>query len=73
MNTAEVSVGDSIKQGQIIGTVGKTGAATEPHLHWQIDRGVAGETYHVVYSPSSMLSREEAAKHVINPIYFTKL
>ena len=34
LKDAIVNEGDEIRQGQIIGHVGKTGRATGPHLHW---------------------------------------
>lgn len=38
-----VKQGDHVQQGQMIGTVGQTGAVTEPQLHFEIRRGKATE------------------------------
>lgn len=36
LNEFKVKNGDKVKQGDIIGTVGKTGRVTGPHLHWAV-------------------------------------
>ena len=34
-----VKVGDTVKQGDIVGKCGNSGNSTEPHLHWQLQNG----------------------------------
>lgn len=67
-----ISVADdqAVEPGTIIGTVGMTGSTSGPHLHLQIDIGTPGEVSHAPYGPSSIPSRTEAAKHVVNPVEF---
>jgi murein DD-endopeptidase MepM/ murein hydrolase activator NlpD len=50
MKDVNVSKGKSIKQGELIGTVGKTGRSTGPHLHIQL------HWYDMKLDPASVLN-----------------
>jgi len=36
LDSIKVATGQTVKQGDIIGTIGNTGRATGPHLHWSV-------------------------------------
>ncbi len=55
LSRLDAKVGDRIEQGQVIGTVGATGRATGPHLHWGMS------WFDVRIDPLLLLENAEAA------------
>lgn len=53
LDRIDVKVGERIKKGQIIGTVGETGRVTGPHLHWSV--GLNGNWV----NPSLFIAQDE--------------
>ncbi len=39
LSAVAVQEGDLVAKGQVVGTLGKTGLATGPHLHWEVQAG----------------------------------
>jgi murein DD-endopeptidase MepM/ murein hydrolase activator NlpD len=55
LNHIFVKEGDVVKQGTVIGRVGKTGRATGPHLHWGVSVGT------IPVDPARLLNRQARA------------
>ena len=60
LQTINVKQGDTVKQGDIIGLVGKTGRATGPHLHW------GASANGTKFNPSSLLNINTANDFCFN-------
>jgi murein DD-endopeptidase MepM/ murein hydrolase activator NlpD len=60
----------TVKPGDIIGTVGMTGNTSGPHVHIQIDKAVPGQIKHNPYAPTENVAQHEAEKFSMNPIEF---
>lgn len=56
LNSITVSVGESVKQGQVLAKMGTSGCSTGVHLHFQIDKGGYGNNYAV--DPMTYLSHD---------------
>lgn len=56
LSRLDVSVGDTVAQGQVIGAVGATGRASGPHLHWGMS------WFDVRIDPQLVLERGELAR-----------
>lgn len=57
LDSLTVSVGDTVKQGQVIAKMGTSGSSTGVHLHFQIEDGGYGSSYAV--DPMTYLSHDD--------------
>lgn len=86
LNTFIVNIGDLVSKGQLIGYSGKSGTATTPHLHFQIDNSHA--PWHLYWPYTSKeardaglsfwgavdagLGQDKAIKSTINPLLWVQ-
>ncbi len=86
LNTFIVNVGDLVSKGQLIGYSGRSGTATTPHLHFQIDNSNA--PWHLYWPYTSKeasdaglsfwnavdagLGQDKAIKSTINPLLWVQ-
>jgi murein DD-endopeptidase MepM/ murein hydrolase activator NlpD len=59
LKTLLVKRGDAVEQGQAIGTVGQTGRATGPHLHWSVSLNDARINPALFFNPRSDASHRK--------------
>lgn len=57
LERVQVSTGDTVERGQVIGQVGSSGRVTGPHLHWAAYFG------RVAFDPFDLLALQSAAGH----------
>lgn len=72
LGSVKVSVGDAVKPGDIVGTIGMTGKTTAPHLHLQVDKGF-GEEIHTANTPDHVPTPSEARQLWAHPIDFIRM
>ena len=61
LDKALVERGQSVVQGQVIGTLGKTGSVDSPQLHFEIRRGSRA------LDPADYLDRQNMTTGAVNP------
>ncbi len=69
-----VAEGQIVHKGQQLGLSGKTGAASGPHLHFQIDRGGIGNENRAPYVPwwpsTEQEAKEKGDLYAVSPMLF---
>jgi murein DD-endopeptidase MepM/ murein hydrolase activator NlpD len=61
----EIKVGDQVSCGQIVGAIGQSGNALNPHLHLEVRVGPAGQTFPSMAHYDSSAKTEEVAAYCL--------
>ncbi|MBU1911450.1 M23 family metallopeptidase [Patescibacteria group bacterium] len=69
LGSTSVSIGQEVKVGEMIGTVGTSGNTKLPHLHLQIDKD-RGSLKHTPYVPAVDAKRTDVVRWTMHPVDF---
>lgn len=68
-----VKVGDTVKQGQVIGVMGSTGNSTGQHLHFELHRGRWNVRKTNAVNPLQYLGKDSSPKKVVKDLNAIKI